>query len=86
MLPFVFKLITQYKKSKGFMSFILNFKIILYLLRSEAGNWILYPEELKTEIRRLVTNFHSLFGTLGLKEDIWSVGPFSKVNTQLYFI
>ena len=27
-----------------------------------------------------MSNFHSLFGTLGLKEDIWSVGPFAKVN------
>ncbi|XP_023349833.1 sec1 family domain-containing protein 2 isoform X2 [Eurytemora carolleeae] len=51
---------------------------------SESGNWSLYPDELKTEIRRLVTNFHSLFGTLGLKEDIWSLGPFSKcIGDQL---
>jgi len=38
----------------------------------------LHPQELKTHIRQLVANFHSMFGSLCLKEDIWSIGPFAK--------
>eukprot|EP00088_Acartia_fossae_P018825 TRINITY_DN2090_c0_g1_i11.p1 TRINITY_DN2090_c0_g1~~TRINITY_DN2090_c0_g1_i11.p1 ORF type:complete len:664 (-),score=86.37 TRINITY_DN2090_c0_g1_i11:243-2234(-) len=44
----------------------------------EGSQYELYPQELKIYIRQLVANLHSLFGSLRLKEDIWSVGPFAK--------
>jgi len=45
---------------------------------TEADQAVIYPEELKSNIRQLIANFHSLFASLQLKEDIWSVGPFAK--------
>jgi len=46
--------------------------------RETAGYWPILPEELKTSVRQLIANFHSLFSSLNIKEDIWSVGPFAK--------
>jgi hypothetical protein len=41
-----------------------------------------YIQELQILVRQLVANIHSLFSTLGVKEDIWSVGPFARVSSQ----
>lgn len=36
------------------------------------------PGELRNAIRQLVANLHSLLGSLQLKEDIWSIGPYAR--------
>jgi len=44
----------------------------------EGSQYMIYTQELKNQIRQLIGNLHSLFGSLRLKEEIWSVGPFAK--------
>jgi len=44
----------------------------------EGSQYEVYPQELKNQIRQLIANLHSLFGSLMIKEDIWSVGPYAK--------
>jgi len=41
--------------------------------------WQVLPLELQANIRQFIANFHSLMSTLKMREEIWSVGPFSRV-------